>query len=309
MTAYYKPNTVQEALTQAQQATGPAVYLGGGTDIQIHRQQKLNPIHTIIDLFEIPALREIERHPDKLTLGSMVTLKQVINDGFIQKHYPLLVTAAQSIATPVIRHTATVGGNLLVQNRCTFYNQSPDWREAIGNCLRDGGAKCLVTGGLKNCYARNVSDLAPVLIALHAKVVIARCNESATLALEDLYRSDGLVPLQHLEKGDILTQIIVGLKPEKWWFRKLRLRKSLDFTSLTVAATRSQNDGLRFVINGVSMAPVILEGSVKTLKLENMYHQTRKLCQTVENDLLPLKYRRKMMLLYLKEAYHALVGG
>ncbi|MFQ6606451.1 MAG: FAD binding domain-containing protein [Fidelibacterota bacterium] len=306
MTTYYKPNTVKEALNRAQQAPGPAVYFGGGTDIQIHRQQKLIPVHTIIDLCEIPALREIEVLPDKVRIGSMVTLKEINTHDYLQEHYPLLITAARSIATPVIRHTATVGGNLLVQNRCTYYNQSPDWREAIGNCLRDGGASCLVTGGVKNCYARNVSDLAPALIALQAEVVIVNQNETTTIDLQDLYRSDGLAPLQHLEKGAILTQIIFGPKPERWWFRKLRLRKSLDFTSLTLAATRSQDNALRFVINGVSMAPVVIEGAGGSLKLEELYQKARKQCQTVENDLLPMKYRRKMMFLYLQEAYRAL---
>jgi len=309
LTTYYKPQTVQEALTQRNQATAPVVYFGGGTDIQIHRQQNLIPVHSIIDLCEIVALRKIEPSPQQLKLGSMVTLKELIHHDYLQKHYPILVTAARSIATPVIRHTATVGGNLLVQNRCTFYNQSPDWREAIGNCLRDGGAKCLVTGGVKNCYARNVSDLAPALIALDAKVVLVNQDKTATLVLKDLYRPDGLAPLQHFEKGDILTQIIIGTKTRKWWFRKLRLRKSLDFTSLTVAATCSSNNRLCFVVNGVSMAPVVIEGPVETLKLEEVYHQARKRCQTVENDLLPMKYRKKMMFLYLKEAYNALLNS
>ncbi|MFQ6612465.1 MAG: FAD binding domain-containing protein [Fidelibacterota bacterium] len=303
---YLKPQTVDEALHMARGCEGNYIYLGGGTDIQVHRKQALNSASTVIDLCSIPALHYLKLKQQVLQIGALTTLEELITFPAVKKYWPLISRAAAVVATPVIRKTATVGGNLLVRNRCTFYNQSLEWRRAIGSCLRDTGSKCQITGSTQKCYARNVSDLSPALIALGATVSIQSGEQHQKMALDQVYRPDGLKPLRYLDAGAILTKIEVPVMPGRWWFQKLRLRESLDFTSLTVAGCRDKDNRIRIVVNGVSPAPVLISGAVKTLTLSEIQRQARKGCQTIENDLLPRKYRREMLALYLRQCFDAL---
>jgi 4-hydroxybenzoyl-CoA reductase subunit beta len=303
---YLKPRTVKEAVRLAQKWEGDSVFLGGGTDVQIHRKQALESAGTLIDLYSIDTLRFIKKSRRGLRIGALTSIEAVKTSPLVKQTWPLLREAAAVIATPVIRKNATVGGNLLVRNRCSFYNQSEEWRQAVGSCLRDSGSTCQITGSTQKCYARNVSDLAPALMAMGAVVSYHDGAKVQKIPLEKIYQQDGLNPLRYFEGGSLLLEVEIPMVPPKWWFKKLRLRHSLDFTSLTVAGCRDGNDRIRIVVNGVSPAPVLVEGSVRPNTLEVFQRQVRKRCQTIDNDLFPLKYRREMMALYLKKCYHHL---
>ena len=297
---YTMPSTLAGALETARRYEGSYLYLAGGTDIQLHRKQGLVDQPHIIDLSEVEELRAIVLDGSVLTIGAAATLDELTASPAVAENFPLVVTAARAVATPVIRKTATVGGNLLVSNRCTFYNQSQAWRAAVGSCLRDTGDICQVTGGKQKCYSRNVSDLAPALIALDARVTIQQQDAARTIPLIDLYVSDGLHPHRYLDGDGLLTRVTLPLRPVRAWFRKLRLKRSLDFTSLTVAAAVDAQGHARVGINGVSMAPVLLQGPLLELTLDGLTRQALKACQTVENDLLPRKYRREAIRIYLE---------
>jgi 4-hydroxybenzoyl-CoA reductase subunit beta len=235
----------------------------------------------------------------------MTTLDDIISSDIINSNYPLISEAAKSVATPVIRKTATIGGNLLVNNRCTFYNQSKEWRDSIGSCLKDVGDICQVTGGNKSCYARNVSDSAASLMALGSEIILLTPSGSIQKPLTELYLPCG-IKSHELDEHSILIGITVPIKAGKYWYRKLRLRKTLDFTSLTVATTVDSQKMARICLNGVSMSPVLIKDSLASLTLESIIKQARKYCKTVENDLMPLKYRREMINVYLKECWEKL---
>jgi 4-hydroxybenzoyl-CoA reductase subunit beta len=235
----------------------------------------------------------------------MTTLDDIISSDIINSNYPLISEAAKSVATPVIRKTATIGGNLLVNNRCTFYNQSKEWRDSIGSCLKDIGDICQVTGGNNSCYARNVSDSAAALMALDAEIVLLTPSGSIQKPLTELYLPCG-IKSHELDEHSILTGITVPIKTKKWWYRKLRLRKTLDFTSLTIAATMDSQAMVRICVNGVSMSPILIKETLKSLTLESLIKKIRKNCKTVDNDLMPLKYRREMINVYLKECWETL---
>lgn len=301
MERYFKPNTIVEALSQASDLSGHYIYIGGGTDLQIYRKQGLVHDEAIIDLSEIGDVNTIQCDSNSLRLGAFVTLSEIISSPDIQRNFPLLVEAARSVATPVIRKSATIGGNLLVKNRCTFYNQSQAWRDAIGSCLRDVGEICQVTGGKDKCFSRNVSDTVPALIALNAGVVIRNQKKTAEIPLKELYRPDGIKFHNHLEGDAILMEVRIPVKPVSWWFKKLRLRQSVDFTSLTIAATVDQNGVALVCLNGVSMSPVLIEKPLNSLTLESLTREARKQCKTVDNDLMPLNYRREMISVYLEQ--------
>jgi 4-hydroxybenzoyl-CoA reductase beta subunit len=302
--SYQMARTVDEALACYEDLNGRCAYMAGGTGLQLLRKQKLMDHDHIIDLTGIGDLQTIASGA-VLTIGANVTLQQLAAHPEISARYAILSEAARSIASPVIRYTATVGGNLLVSNRCNFYNQSSWWRDAVGSCLRDKGDICQVVGKGSKCYSRNISDLAPALIVLSAKAVIATKLGEETYPLIDLYNPDGLDSLRHLDEGAILIRLEIPGQPVEAWFRKLRLRKSVDFTSLTVAGSIAAEGHLRICLNGVSMAPVMIEGPSESLSLRQIQSAARKAAQTVDNDVMPLDYRRQMMDVYLEQCWMA----
>lgn len=301
MKRYFKPRSIPEALSFAAGLPGDYIYISGGTDLQIYRKQGLVKNEAIIDLSEIDNVNTVKIDADFLSLGAFITLSEIASSAKIKRLFPLLVEATLSVATPVIRKTATIGGNLLVKNRCTFYNQSQSWRDAIGSCMRDVGEICQVTGGKDKCFSRNVSDTVPALIALNATVIIQNRENKKELPLIDLFQPDGIKFHNHMDDDTILAEVRVPVVPLNWWYKKLRLRQSIDFTSLTIAATVDPKGVARVCLNGVSMSPVLIEGPLSSMTLEGLTREARKQCKTVDNDLMPLKYRREMINVYLKQ--------
>lgn len=298
--SYNKVQTVEHALSLAREYSGNYLYFAGGSDIMIYRKQNLADQSNIIDIRDIPELGDIRAKEDSLVIGSAVSLHELSTSQVVTEKYPILSEAAVSIATPVIRKSATIAGNLLVANRCNFYNQSALWRESAGSCLRETGPTCLVTGGRDKCYSRNVSDLAPALIALGANVTIRNQQGTTELPLYDIYNADGICYHNHLEDDAILLSITVPAPPQRYFFRKLRRRGSLDFSSLTMAAAVN-GDIARVCLNAVSMSPILL-----TINLANdILADTQKLavrsCKTVNNDMFSQKYRRQMISVFLAQ--------
>jgi len=306
MSQYFRPATIKKALSIASEQKGQYTYLGGGTDLQVYRKQMLLDNDTIIDLNDIVGPDQIYQKGDSIKISAFTSLQNIISSPLIQKHAPLLAEAALSVATPVIRKTATIGGNLLVNNRCTFYNQSKEWRDSIGSCMRDVGEICQVTGGKNKCFSRNVSDTAPALIVLNGMITLYNQKVKKEIPVLNLYAPDGIQFHNELEKDAILAELTIPIRPQKAWFKKLRLRKALDFTSLTVAASIDSSKMARVCLNGISMSPVLIEKSLKEITLDQLITLARKNCKTVDNDLIPLKYRREMINVFLKEWWYSI---
>jgi 4-hydroxybenzoyl-CoA reductase subunit beta len=303
--SYLKPQSVTAALLMAK-AHENYLYFAGGTDIQVYLKQQLKKPDHIIDLSDIGELQNITSNDENISVGSMTSLDTVSKNNLIEKDFPLITEAAQSIATPVIRKTATVGGNILVNNRCNFYNQSFGWRQAIGSCLRDVGDICQVTNKSGKCFSRNVSDLAAALFCLDARVIISNQNEVLELSIVDLYNQDGIDFHKHLDHDGILTKIILPNSTGSTWYKKLRIRNTLDFSSLTIAAKVLDNKNFRIGLNGVSMSPVLITGNLEMIDLEGIKSLARKSCKTVDNDMMPLKYRRQMIEVYLDQWWESI---
>ncbi len=242
-----------------------------------------------------------------MRIGALTTLEQLADSTIVRTRYPSLRAAALSVASPGIRNSATVGGNLLVGNRCHYYNQSAFWRKSIGSCLKDTSDVCRVTN-LKNgkCFARNVSDVAPALIALRAVVVIREGDCERSHPVEDLYAADGLVPLSDVIRGRILLRIEIPEPPAASFFQKLRRRSSLDFTSLTVAGARHTDDGIRVCLNGIGMAPVVITGDRSSITFDDVFYRAKLRAKIADNDVIPLRYRMDMMKVYLEDLWSAL---
>src|SRR5262249_26968136 len=187
-----------------------------------------------------------------LSVGPMTTLTAVSRHAEVARHYPALATAASLVSSPQLRNMGTIGGNVCVDTRCNYYNQSYEWRKAIGFCMKKDGDICLVAPGSPRCWAVSSSDTAPVLLSFGAEVRLASAGGERTVPIAALYRDDGIDYLAK-RSDEILTEIV--LPPADGWrsrYLKLRRRGSFDFPVLGVAVN------LRFEGDVVREARIVL---------------------------------------------------
>ncbi len=303
---YLKPSTIAEAIKFANDFIDDFCFVAGGTDVLVNKFQGNKDISCLIDISNIPELKKVSVLKDKLNIGALTTLESLKQHDIIEERFPALLIAAQEVASPMLRKTATIGGNVLCENRCSFYNQSEWWREAIGYCLKCEGDICIATGGKKACFSKFVSDTAPVLISLGAKIELMDINGCKTVDLESIYTGDGIKP-RNVPETAILKNIILPLDIHfKVIFKKLRPRQAVDFTSLTTAVSLSSNGNLRLVVGGCDPKPVVIDGSIDG-NLEEYIKKALAKSRVVDNDYYSRKYRRDMMKLFLEESVNELL--
>jgi 4-hydroxybenzoyl-CoA reductase subunit beta len=299
--AYFSPDTVEEAVKLASQYKDNFSYVAGGTDLWVSRYQGNNQSTCLIDISQIEALQTISAADQALKIGALIKLDQLKSFPEIKDNFPTLIEAAHSVGSPLIRKMGTLGGNILCENRCIFYNQSDLWREAINYCLKSGGEICIATGGKKVCYSEFVSDVAPALISLDAQVEIFDSKSSETIELEELYTGDGIHP-RKLSKTAIIQFILLPLNQKyRAVFKKLRPRQSMDFTSLTTAVSINENGRLKIALGGVSPKPVVIESNIQE-NPETLIREALKLSKTVDNDVYSRVYRREMIREFLSKS-------
>ncbi len=301
---YRRPRTLDEAIGVAASHQGPHRYLAGGTDMMPSLQQSGEDV-MLIDIGGISALKRVRTDGGGFTIGALVTLHELTEHPALRASFPALVEAAASIATPVVRRSATVGGNLLCENRCIFFNQSEWWRDAIGRCLKCGGDICIASGGKKACFSELVSDLAPCLIALGATVTLHTAEGARTMPLEQLYTGDGVKPTV-LRPGDLLTAVQLPDEGRRAVFRKLRQRATMEFTSLTTAVSVDAQGGITIALGGVDPRPVVVRGTASDDRA-TLVKKAWKGARSVENDMLSRSYRRDMIITYLNESLQHLL--
>ena len=302
---YVKPKSVEQAIKIASQYLGSFRYLAGGTDVIVNKYQGNEEANCLIDITEIEELKKVSIDGDYLKIGSLIKLDDLKKHESIVKYIPTLIQAAHEVASPMLRKTATIGGNILCENRCSFYNQSEWWREAVGYCLKCDGEICIATGGKKNCFSKFVSDTAPVLIALNARLEIIDTNGESTIALEDIYSGDGMNPRKLSATALIRNiQIPIGEK-QICIFKKLRPREAVDFTSLTTAVSQSEIGRVRIVLGGVDPKPIVVEGKTTDDKTALITSAVKK-ARIVDNDVYSRQYRKEMISVYLQRSFDEL---
>ena len=299
---YLKPKTVEEAILFANKYEDSFHYMAGGTDVIVNKFQGNADADCLIDITGIDELKQVTKDKDHLKIGSLVRLDDLKHHSEIKKLFPALLEAAHSVASPMLRKTATIGGNLLCENRCIFYNQSEWWREAVGYCLKCDGEVCIATGGKKNCYSKFVSDTAPVLIALNASIDIIDNNGEQTIPLEEIYSGDGMKP-RKLSPTSIIRCIHIPTKEKQVCvFKKLRPREAVDFSSLTTALSLSKSGAVKIVLGGVDPKPIVVQGTI-TDKREELIKQAVKKARIVDNDFYPRLYRKEMITVFLERSF------
>lgn len=207
--------------------------IAGGTDLVPNLKHCLYDIDNLISLRDVSELNLITVESNKLSLGAGVKLKQIINHQNIKMLFPALSLAAASIASPQIRNMATVGGNICLDTRCLYFNQSEFWRQALGYCLKKDGDACHVVKTGQRCVAASSNDLATMLLALDASVSIFSSHGTRTIKLDDFYTNNG--EKNHiLEHGEIISRVDLETVYNYSGFAKLRHRESIDFSMLSI---------------------------------------------------------------------------
>lgn len=299
---YTKPATIIEAISIADKYKNDFGYVAGGTDLLVNKFQGNKECSCLIDITGLSELKSVSIDGDRLKIGALVRLDDLKNHAIIVQKFPALITAAREVASPMLRKTATLGGNILCENRCSFYNQSEWWREAVGYCLKCDGDVCIATGGKKACFSKFVSDTAPVLISAGAKIELQDIDGVKIIPLESIYTGDGVKP-RNIPDTAILTNIILPLNHVyNIAFKKLRPREAVDFTSLTTAVSLNENGDIKIVVGGVDPKPVVVEGTAKG-NPEDYIKKALAKSRVVDNDFYSRKYRRDMMRVFLEESF------
>jgi len=270
------PATLDEALA-ARAAHPDSMPLGGGTDLVVNIRRGIVAPVLLIDMNRVEALRAIKADANALEIGASVTLTALAEHPDVIKHYPVLAQAAAHIAGPTHRNMGTVGGNLCLDTRCIFYNQSEWWRDANHHCLKTTGTVCHVAPKSRGvCFATFSGDLAPALLTLNAEVDIAGPTNKRTIPLNKLYigfarqdvpvtetQGDGKFYLS-LRPGEIITAVRAKNTPGlRSGYDKIRIRKSIEYPVAGVAvALKREGDklaGVRIAFTGTNPRPVLLE--------------------------------------------------
>ncbi len=259
------PRSAADAV--ARLAANPqARLISGGTDLIPNLRHGLGAPESLIDLSGLAELANIERSTQGWRIGAGVTLAQLAQHEAITTQLPLLAQAALAVAAPSHRTVATVGGNLCLDTRCSFYNQSQWWRESNHYCLKHGGDVCHVAPQGKRCYAAWSGDMAPALIALNASIDILSPTGSRQLQLADFYIDDGAQPLT-LAADELVTAVQLPAQSEgmRCGYRKARQRGAIDFPLAGVAiccvASNSAVTELRVALTGTNSRPFLLTGT------------------------------------------------
>lgn len=303
---YILATTVQEAIEQAIANKGNFKYLAGGTDVMVNRFQGNETSGCLIDITKIAELKGIAKQGNFLRIGALEILEELKFNSDLKTEFPMLIEAALSVGSPLIRKTATIGGNVLCENRCLYYNQSEWWRESIGYCLKCDGDICIATGGKNACFSELVSDTAPALIAMDAEIEFIDKKGTHRKPLAEIYTGDGVKP-RNLSETAIVTAILLPLnRGFKTAFFKLRERESLEFTSLTSAVAIDKNGKLKIALSGVDPKPVVVEGTVNDDKAA-LTKKATKAARAVDNDMYSRKYRREMIGVYLDRSFERLI--
>jgi len=262
---YRAPRTVAEA-AKILAGEGPAAMLvAGGTDVLPNMKRRHQTPKVLVSVREISSLKGFS-NGNGVNFGSGLTLAEIVRNA---KAPVALRQAAAQVATPQLRNMGTLGGNLCLDTRCSYYNQNYEWRQAIGFCLKKDGDVCWVATASKRCVAVSSTDTAPALIALDASVVLESSSGSREVKVQDLYRNDGIDYLSR-KPDEILTSVKVpdGWKSTYW---KLRRRGSFDFPILGVAAAmRFDSDSLiseaRLALGAAASRPFLVEKAGEFLK-------------------------------------------
>jgi len=312
----HQPGTVEEAVALAGAHPG-APYLAGGTDLVVNlRKRLLEPAH-VISLAGLAELRGVSEASGRLTLGALTTIAELAADPLVRSHLPILAEAAGVVAGPTIRGMGTLGGNLCLDTRCRYYNQSFFWRQANDFCLKKEGSVCHVAPGGTFCWAAYSGDTGPVLLMLDAELELAGPGGNRRVTLREFYGSDGRWSIGTepggKRPGELLLRVHVPIPAAGWHgvYEKLRVRDSIDYPLVGVglmarfdgkAGPHAKLAGLRLGLTAVNPRPELVPGleayegkAFDMTVLEALQRKANRIGKPMRTAVADPAYRRSMI--------------
>lgn len=312
-----RPSSVEEAARLLADAGPEAMVIAGGTDVVPNLQMRLVAPRFLVDVKGLEELRGIgfdER--EGLRLGALATLAEIAASADVGRRFPVLTAAARTVAGPLQRNMGTLGGNLCLETRCVWYNQSEFWRASLGGCLKKDGDVCHVAPGGRRCWAVWSGDMAPALLTLEAELEIAGPGGRRRIPLEKFYRNDGLDRMA-LEAGELVVavRVVPAAAFRRGAYRKLRVRDSIDYPLAGVAVAMTiDGEGIcraaRLALGAVNPAPRLVPAAGKRLEgkryspelIEEVAQETIRVAKPLTTSASTPVYRRDMVRLYARRA-------
>lgn len=299
---YYAPESVNEACKILADAGDEGMVVAGGTDLYPKMKRRQIVPKVLVSTCKLKELRRIDGN----SIGASVTLRELQESEEILKNYKFIAETAELISSPILQNTGTIGGNLCVDTRCLFYDMPYFWRKSINFCMKKDGDVCWVARSSPRCWAVCSSDLAPVMVAIGARIHLQSVRGERVIRAEDLYNDDGIRYLNK-KNDELITRI--ELPPANGWrahYRKLRRRGSFDFPVLGVAVYIKGTDIIedaRIVLTGVCSCPLRIveaEAEMRGKKLDaQLIHKIASISyvkgKPLQNTDFTLSWRKEMI--------------
>jgi len=311
-----RPKSIAEAVELLAKYSGSVRVLAGGTDIIPSMRQKLFEPDYVLDLRGIAEIRGIKPQPDRsVEIGALTTIRAIERSEFLREHYPVLAEAASTVASPVLRNMGTIGGNICLDTRCLWYNQSLTWRKGCGFCIKKDGDLCHVAPGGTKCWAAFSGDTPPALLCLKGEIEIASAKGTRRIPLDDFYTGLG-DNYRKLQPHELVTRIFLPASSAGYRgvYRKLRVRGSIDYPLAGVAVVMKRSNGhivdARIGITAVNPAPLLVKGASEMLVgkavddalAEAAGDLAAKISKPLTTSALTPEYRREMIRVFTKRA-------
>ena len=312
--ALHRPRTVDEALALLRELGPDTMLIAGGTDVLPGMKLGLTAPRDLVSLAGIARLAAVMRDGDALRIGATATLDVVGSDPRIVEVAPALAEAARAVGGPHHRRMGTLGGNLCLDTRCRYYDQSAFWRSALGYCLKKDGTVCHVVPGGQRCVAAASNDTAAAAIALEGGVVLAGPDGERTVPLREFYTADGIANTTR-RPGEILLELVVPVRSgRRSAYEKLRRRAAIDFPLLSVAVRADVSDddrvgALEVVVSALAARPRAVSGAaaaigapVARVDVEAVARAAWKECRPLANLDDDVEWRREMVPVLVRRA-------
>jgi 4-hydroxybenzoyl-CoA reductase subunit beta len=278
-------------------------------------RQKLFEPEYVLDLRRIAELKGIRETEQGIEIGALTALHEIEHSALLRELYPVLLEAARTVASPLIRHMGTIGGNICLDTRCLWYNQSLTWRKSCGFCIKKDGDLCHVAPGGTKCWAAFSADTPPALLCLKAEIEIASAAATRRIPLRDFYTGEG-DDHRRLQPSELVTKIILPRSSSGYrgTYRKLRVRGSIDYPLAGVAIAIKRTNGciedIKIALTAVNPAPVLVEdltvlmncGPIDDKSAEHAGELAAHTAKPLTTSALTPEYRREMIRVFTKRA-------
>jgi len=304
-------------------ADGTTLPIAGGTDVVPAMKRGVLAPRRLLSLRRIPELRGIRQEDDgTLVIGAATSLADLSADARVLRTWPAVASAAAAVGSPQIRNAGTVGGNLCLDTRCTFYDQSAFWRGALGHCLKTSGEICQVVARGRRCVAALSADLPPPLIAHGASVRFASARGERTMPLSAFYKPDGAHNTVR-QPDEILVDVRLPRPSHgvRGIYVKVRSRASIDFPCLSLAAVVECGSdgvvrGLRLVVGALASTPRVIDGldaiatgvPLEATVIRRIAERAYASCHPLPNSDVDADWRRAVLPVHVRRALASLAG-